>query len=572
MLSDRLTGRLHRAAPLAISALAFLFFALFLFWPIAVSIRSAFLVDGRFTLALLVETLRHPVYLEGLGNSLLVACASTLASLLLAAPLAVISDRFRFPGRELLGAALLLPLILPPFVGALGARQILGQAGALNALLFQLGWMDPAAPVDWLGQHRLAGIVAMNALHLFPIIYLNLSAALAAVDPSMEEAAASLGCPPGRRLLRITLPLTGPGLFAGCTLVFIWSFTELGIPLIFDFTRITPVQIFDGLKDLDGNPVPYALVVVVLIATVLLFSLSKAIAGPQNVVSSGRPAAVRSPRRLPLLPSLACSCLFVAVIAVSILPHTGVLLLAFADDWYNSVIPGKMTLAHFPEALGHPLALSSIRNSLLYASGAVLLDLVLGLGIAHVIVRTRVPGRRLLDLFSMLPLAVPGLVIAFGYLAMTREGAFFDFLSPGGNPALLLVVAYAMRRLPYVVRSAVAGYEQTSPALEEAARNLGASPLTTLRRITFPLISLHLVAGGLLAFAFSMLEVSDSLVLADRYPDFPLTKAIYTLLDALGSGPFLAAALGVWAMAFLGVTVLGARLVLGRRLGTILRS
>ncbi|HUF62544.1 MAG TPA: ABC transporter permease subunit [Verrucomicrobiales bacterium] len=572
MLSDRLTGRLHRAAPLAISAVAFFFFALFLFWPIAVSIRSAFLVDGRFTLSILVETLRHPVYLEGLGNALVVACASTLAALLLAAPLAILSDRYQFPGRELLGAALLLPLILPPFVGALGARQILGQAGAFNALLFQLGWMDPAVPVDWLGQHRLAGIVAMNALHLFPIIYLNLSAALAAVDPSMEEAAASLGCPPGRRLLRITFPLTAPGLFAGCTLVFIWSFTELGIPLIFDFTRITPVQIFDGLKDLAGNPFPYALVVVVLVTTVLLFSLSKIIAGPRNVVSSGRPAVARSTRLLPVLPSLACSALFILVIAVSILPHAGVLLLAFAEDWYNSVLPGKMTLAHFPEALGHPLALSSIRNSLLYASGAVLLDLILGLGIAHVIVRTQVPGRRLLDLFSMLPLAVPGLVLAFGYLAMTREGAFFDFLSPGGNPALLLVVAYGMRRLPYVVRSAVAGYEQTSPVLEEAARNLGASPLTTLRRITLPLISLHLVAGGLLAFAFAMLEVSDSLILASRYPDFPLTKAIYTLLDSLGSGPFLAAALGVWAMAFLGVTVLGARLLLGRRLGTILRG
>jgi iron(III) transport system permease protein len=572
MLSDTSLSRLHRAAPLAITAAAFAFFAAFLFWPIAISIRSAFFVEGRFTLGILAETLRHPVYVEGLANSLLVACCSTAAALLLAVPLAILSDRYRFPGRDVLGAALLLPLILPPFVGALGARQILGQAGALNALLIQLGWMDPALPVDWLGQHRLAGIVAMNALHLFPIVYLNLSAALASLDPAMEEAAASLGCPPVRRLFRITLPLTSPGLFAGCILVFIWSFTELGIPLIFDFTRITPVQIFDGIKDLAGNPFPYALVVIVLAATVLLFSLGKAVAGPRDILSSGRPSIARTPRSLPLPLGAACTVLFVAVIALSVLPHAGVFLLAFAEDWYASVLPREFTFAHFPEALGHPLALSSIRNSLLYASGAVLLDLALGLGIAHVIVRTRTPGRRLLDLFSMLPLAVPGLVLAFGYLAMTREGAFLDFLSPGGSPALLLVAAYGMRRLPYVVRSAVAGYEQTSPALEEAARNLGASPITTLRRITLPLISLHLVAGGLLAFAFAMLEVSDSLILANRYPDFPLTKAIYTLLDALGSGPYLAAALGVWAMAFLAVTVLGARLVVGRRFGAIFRG
>ena len=135
----------------------------------------------------------------------------------------------------------------------------------------------------------------------------------------------------------------------------------------------------------------------------------------------------------------------------------------------------------------------------------------------------------------------------------------------------MLIIAYSVRRLPYVVRSAVAGFQQTSVSLEEAAQNLGASPARTLRRITIPLIAANLIAGGLLAFAFAMLEVSDSLILAQQQPHYPITKAIYSLLSALGDGPFLASALGVWAMIFLAITLIGASLALGKKLGALFR-
>jgi iron(III) transport system permease protein len=228
-------------------------------------------------------------------------------------------------------------------------------------------------------------------------------------------------------------------------------------------------------------------------------------------------------------------------------------------------------LHHFEQALGHNMALPSIQNSLKYAGLAVLLDLVLGVAIAYVVVRTNLVGRQFLDALAMLPLAVPGLVLAFGYLAMTQEGKLFDFLNPVRDPLILLVIAYAVRRLPYVVRSAAAGFQQTSVTLEEAAQNLGASPLRALRKVTLPLIAANLVAGGLLAFSFAMLEVSDSLLLAQRQQDFPITKAIYELYQLLGEGRFIASALGVWAMVFLGVTILGASMVLGKKLGAIFR-
>lgn len=548
------------------------FFALFFIWPIFETLRGAFVgTDGRLTLDYIAEVFRNPIYLEGLWNSLLMAIWSTLLTALIAVPLAVISDRYIFPGKTILGALILIPMILPPFVGAIGVKQILGQQGALNAFLESLGLMDPATPVDWLGQSRLWGVVIMNALHLYPILYLNVLAALANVDPAMEEAAENLGCTGFRKFRKITLPLIMPGLFAGGTIIFIWSFTELGVPLMFEFTRVTSVQIFYGIKDIGGNPFPFALVAVLLLSTVLLYAAGKFLFGRNTHAMMAKATSQGGPRPVGWLGALLCTGAFAGITFLAVLPHLGVILVAFSKDWYGTILPTGWTLSHFEAALGHNLTLPSIQNSLKYAGLATLVDLVLGIAIAYVVVRTKLAGRQILDAMAMLPLAVPGLVLAFGYLAMTQEGKLFGFMNPAVDPLAILVIAYSVRRLPYVVRSAAAGFQQTSVTLEEAAQNLGCPPLRTLRKITIPLIAANLLAGGLLAFSFAMLEVSDSLILAQKQEDFPITKAIYELYQLLGEGRFVASALGVWAMAFLAVTIIGASFVLGKKLGAIFR-
>lgn len=548
------------------------FFALFFVWPIFETLRGAFVgADGRLTGDYFAEVFRNPIYLEGLWNSLQMGVWSTLLTAAIAVPLAVISDRYLFPGKVLLGGLILVPMILPPFVGAIGVKQILGQEGALNALLEGLRVMDPAHPIDWLGEGRLWGVIIMNALHLYPILYLNVLAALANVDPAMEEAAENLGCTGFRKFRKITLPLIMPGLFAGGTIIFIWSFTELGVPLMFEFNRVTSVQIFYGIKDIGGNPFPFALVAVLLVVTVLLYASGKLLFGRDGHAMMARATSAGGPRPLGWLGGALCSAAFSAVLLVAILPHIGVILVAFSSDWYGSVLPSGWTLGHFEAALGHNLTLPSIQNSLKYAGLATALDLVLGVAIAYVVVRTKLAGRQVLDAMSMLPLAVPGLVLAFGYLAMTQEGKAFSFLNPTVDPLAILVIAYAVRRLPYVVRSAAAGFQQTSVTLEEAAQNLGCPPLRALRKITIPLIAANLLAGGLLAFSFAMLEVSDSLILAQRQQDFPITKAIYELYQLLGEGRFVASALGVWAMAFLALAIIGASVILGKKLGALFR-
>jgi iron(III) transport system permease protein len=549
-----------------------LFFVFFFLWPIGETLRGAFFTGGgRFTASYVAEVFRNPIYLEGLSNAFLLGIASTILATLLALPLALLSDRFLFPGKEILSALVLVPMILPPFVGAIGIKQILGQEGALNALLRSLGLMSVDHSIDWLGQGRFWGVVVMNALHLYPILYLNLVAALANLDPAMEEAAENLGCTGFRKFRRITLPLIMPGLFAGGTIVFIWAFTELGVPLIFEFTRVTSVQIFSGISDIGGNPFPFALVAVMLAASVLLYAASKCLFARDTHAMMPKATTLGGPRKAGPAISALCTFCFCAITLLAILPHVGLILVAFSRDWYGTILPSGWTLEHFEEALGHSLTLPSIQNSLKYASLATVLDVVLGIAIAYVVVRTKLPGREILDATAMLPLAVPGIVLAFGYLAMTQEGKLLGALNPIKDPLPILVIAYSVRRLPYVVRSAAAGFQQTSITLEEAAQNLGCPPLRTLMKITIPLIMANLLAGALLAFSFAMLEVSDSLILAQRQQDYPITKAIYELYQLLGDGRYIASALGVWAMAFLGTTILGAGLILGKKLGAIFR-
>jgi iron(III) transport system permease protein len=463
---------------------------------------------------------------------------------------------------------ILIPLVLPPFVGAIGVKHMLGVEGSFNALLTDLGLMSKDSPVDWLAKGRFWGIVAMNALHLYPILYMNISAALSNLDPAMEQAAENLGCPPARRLWRVTLPLAMPGIFAGSAIVFVWSFTELGVPLVFDYTRVAPVQVFDGIKDLTGNPAPYALVAIILVISAVVFGITKALFGRQTSGTQPRPKGRGGEVKLTGLRGVGCAMIFGFVFVLAALPHLGVVLLSLSEDWYKTVTPVVMSFQHFSDALGDPVVVPSIKNSLIYASGATLIDLVLGIAIAWVIVRSKIRGRALLDALVMLPLAVPGLVLAFGYLALSEQGRPLNFLiGNDGNPAALLIVAYAVRRLPYVVRSAVAGLQQSNPALEEAARSLGAGWFRTLRRVSLPLIGANLAAGCILAFAFAMLEVSDSLILAKQTEHFPITKAIYTLLSSLGNGHELAAALGVWAMVFLAIAITGAATLAGKRGG-----
>lgn len=551
----------------------------FLLYPIWLTVRGGFVDDPAtgdgFSLRHVALVFQDPVMRGGLFNALMIAIATTVMCVLIGVPLAIVSVRCSFPFKGLWNAGVLVPLILPPFVGAIGIKAILGREGALNTLL--------GTEWDILGTARFWGVVIALALHLYPIVYLNASASLANLDPALDEAGRITGAGFWRRLRSITLPLIRPGLFAGCAIVFIWAFTELGTPLVFEYYEVTSVQIFNGIKEMDGSATPFALTVVMLAMSVAFYLIGKLWLGRAGFASGGRASIGSTEKRLGPGGALAATAFFAIVTGAALIPHVGVVLSALAEpgSWYRSVLPMELTFANFGKALGDPLAYSSIRNSLVLSLAAALVDIALGVLIGYVIVRTTLKGRTLLDALAMLPLAAPGLVMAFGYVAMSLRWPFgkgdpmegwIDVVGAEPNPFPLLIIAYAVRRLPYVVRATVAGLEQIHKELEEAAVLFGCTPVGAVRKVVIPLIAANLLAGGLLAFSFSMLEVSDSLILAQQEAHFPITKAIYTFSFRLGDGMAIACGMGVWGMLLLTVTLVGVSLLLGRTLGAVFRA
>jgi iron(III) transport system permease protein len=567
---------MRQATAWLIFSIAMLIYFLFFLIPLGGVIKGGFIVDGGFTLEYITGVFSNPIYREGLFNSLLIGFGTTLLATLIALPLAWIANRFKFPLKGALTATLLVPMILPPFVGAIGFQQIFGQYGVLNSA-FNLG------AVDWLSDGRYIGVIVLQALSLYPIMYLNVAASLANIDHAMLEAAENMGCSGFTTFRRITLPLIMPGIFAGGTIIFIWGFTELGTPLIMNFTRCAPVQVFDALKEIGSNPFPYALVFIMLTVSVALYTLSKYAFGRQSFAMTSKAATTFAEIEVSGLKGFALMLPFLLIVFLALLPHFGVILTSFAEpgSWYRTVLPAAFTTGNYKEALGHSMTVSSIKNSLTYSVFAVLFNVVFGIAIAFVVVRSNLKLKGLLDGIAMLPLAVPGLVMAFGYLTVSaylsnletiKNSPFLlNLFDVRTNPTLFLVIAYSIRRLPYMVRSAVSGLQQTSVTLEEAAANMGASPLQTVRRITVPLITANLIAGAMLAFAFSMLEVSDGLMLAQREDYYPITKTIYELFQLIGTGLYVASALGVWAMLFLAVMLIGSSVLLGKKMGALFR-
>jgi iron(III) transport system permease protein len=554
------------AANGAVLLFLWLFFIVFMLYPLAYVFSNAFFTDSGFSLVFMKLMFSSPNNTIILANSVNLGLAVTLLTTVLSLPLAFLLVRYNFRGKGLLNGLILIPMVLPPFVGAIGMRQLLARFGSVNLLLLEMGVISQ--PIDWLGGGSFWGVVILEALHLYPIMYLNLAAALANVDPSLEEAAKNMGANSFRLFSTVTFPLMLPGYFAGAIIVFIWAFTDLGTPLVFEYREVIAVQIFNMVTDLHQNPMGYAFVVAVIALTLFFFYLSKRILGGGRYEMLGRGHVSSAARPASPTMTVIAYAVVLGISALALIPHLGVLLTSVTQRWFLTVLPTDYTFQFYKDVFSHDLALLSIKNSLLLSSLSTIIDVVLGVTIAYLLARKRVPGRSVLDALAMLPLALPGLVLAFGYVAAFSATP----LDARINPVPLLVIAYAVRRLPYMVRAAYAGFQQTSVALEEAAINLGATPMKALFQITMPLVFANLIAGAVLAFSFAMLEVSDSLILASKESYYPITKAIYALLGRIADGPYIASAMGMLGLLLLAASLFIAGRFFGRRMGELFRA
>ena len=474
---------------------------------------------------------------------------------ILALPLAYITSRFAFRGTALIQTLGFLPLIMPPFVGAVAMQLFFGRNGSVNLLLD-----------DWLGfkipfMEGLNGVIFVQSIHYFPFILINLSAALRNIDASMEEAAQNLGSSGFRLFRRIVFPLAMPGYIAGASLVFVKVFDDLATPLLLNVKDMLAPQAYLRVTSIGiADPMGYVIAVVLIVASVAAMALSALATRGIDYSTVQRGGGGLARRKLRPYESVLAYLTVMLILLLVLAPHAGLLLLSFSTVWSFSPLPDGYTMAHYARIFGESSLY--IKNTLIYASLAGLIDVVLGTAIAYLVLRTRLIGRDALDWAASAALAVPGIVLGIGYLR-----AFYGVKLWDGTPLaslwIVIVLALAIRRLPYALRACYAALQQISVSLEEAAENLGATKLRTVRRIVTPLMMGGMLAGFVTSFATAAVELSATLMLVQSNSDAPLAYGLYVLMQsAAGRGP--GAALGVIAVLLVAVCTVLSHFVIER--------
>ena len=522
------------------------FLLAFLIVPIGLVIYTAFVDESnRLTLGHFANFFGQTVFVESFLNSLWVSLASVAVATLIAVPLAYLTVRFEFRGALLIQTLGVLPLIMPPFVGAVAMQLIFGRNGSVNLLLND--WFGFTVPI----MDGLIGVTFVESIHYFPFILLNLVASMRNIDGAMEESALNLGAGGWRLFRRVIFPLAMPGYLAGATLVFVKVFDDLGTPLVMGVTNMLAPQAYLRITSVGiDDPQGYVISVIMIAFSILALGLAARVMKGRDYSTLQKGGNSLQRRRLSGWESVLAYGWIILVLLITLAPHFGILLMSFAKVWSFSVLPDAYTLEHYATVFTD--ARGMMANTLLYCLLAAGLDVVIGTAIAYLILRTNLPGRRWLDYMASAALAIPGLVLAIGYLRLFK-GVNLPFTdTPVVSTWVLIMLAYAVRRLPYALRSCMAALQQVHVSLEDAAQSLGATRMSTIRRVMVPLMMGGMLAGFVTSFITAAVELSATILLASAQSQAPMSYGIYLYMQSIaGRGP--GAALAVLAVVVVAV-------------------
>ncbi len=528
--------------PWALAGVVLAFLGVFLLLPIGQVIYTAFVTEtGAPTLGHFQNFFGQSLLRESFMNSLVVALASVFFASVIAIPLAYLTVRFEFRGALLIQTLGVLPLIMPPFVGAVALQLIFGRSGSVNLLLND--WFGFTVPI----MDGLVGVTFVESIHYFPFILLNLVAAMRNIDGAMEESALNLGAKGWRLFWRIIFPLSLPGYLAGAALVFVKVFDDLGTPLVMGVTNMLAPQAYLRITSVGiEDPLGYVISVIMIAFSILALWMAARVMKGKDYSTLQKGGNSLQRRQLRGWESVLAYGWVVFVLLVTLAPHIGILLMSFSKVWSYSVLPDSYTIAHYGTVFTDSKLM--IYNTLKYCLMAAGLDIILGTAIAYLIYRTQLPARQWLDYIASIALAIPGLVLAIGYLRLFK-GVNVPFTdTPMVATWFLIMIAYAVRRLPYALRSCMAALQQVHISLEEAANSLGAGKISTVRRVMVPLMMGGILAGFVTSFITAAVELSATILLTSAQSQAPMSYGIYLYMQSIsGRGP--GAALGVIAVA-----------------------
>lgn len=498
---------------------------------------------------------------EMLVNSLVFALGSSVLALVTGTVLAYVQVRTDVPFKGLLFAASLVPLIVPGILYA-AAWIFLGDPniGLINTLFFR-----PLFGADPVNVFSVGGMVWVQGLHLAPVAFLLMVAAFRAMDPSLEESAAMSGAPRRTILRKITLPLLRPALVAAALLMFVQSLESFEVPGLLGLQNgiyVFTSRIYFVLRQFPtdyGAAGAYALGLLAIAAAGVLLSgwLQRNARGYQTVTGKAfRPQPIRLGRARPWVGAAVIGYFLVTVVLpVGVLVYAS-LLKFYAAPSLEAI--RTMTLDNYATVVQMPLAGTALKNSLLLGVGSATVVMLLAAVVSWVVVRTRLPGRRVLDLLAFTPIVIPGLV-----LGLALSFVYLRVPLPIYGTLLILLISYCTRYLPYGMRYASSAMTQMSKELEESAMVFGASWAQTFRRILLPLASSGILAGWVYILVVSFRELSSTILLYS-----PGNEVLSVLIwEQFENGQFTTlAALGVCMVAIL-VALVVVAYRLGARVG-----
>lgn len=499
--------------------------------PIIMIVVRTFFVGTKLDWKLFPQIVFAPENLSAIINTIKIAFLVTVFGTLLGLFYAWLIGRSDIPLKGVMKALFTIPYMFPPFFGAMAWSLLLApRSGYLNKLFMQItGGSTPLLNINTIG-----GIVFVEVCYYFPFVFLQVVSALERMDPTLEESARIAGAGQWYVIRKITLPLVLPAIAAGAMLILISSLSHFGVPAILGFSNnifTLPTKIyqlinrsagsFQGIR--EGASLSILLVAVVVLALYLQKLVLRT--GHYDIIKgkSMRPMLIKL--RGAKIPLLVISLISLFVIVV--VPLFMIFIVGFLKAYGLPLKLQNLTLRNYIYILGQSkMVKDSILNSLFLSITSGVITMFLGVMIAYVVIKVKPRGKGFLEILSLLPYSIPGIVLAIGVI-LVWSGAFGVNLY---NTIWIILIAYIARYVSFAMKSASASLEQVHYSLEEAARSCGATHLESLRDITIPLIRPGMIAGFFLIFLPAMRELTTSILLYG-----PFTRTLGVAIYAINS-------------------------------------
>ena len=484
-----------------VTILGYVIVIVLLIYPLFNIFKASFISNetGKLSLSNYREFFSKTYYTKTILNSLMVSLVGTLGALVLGVPLAYFTSRFKIRGKTLLATFAVLSLLSPPFIGAYSWIIMMGNNGFLRQFFISIGINFPTI-------FGPAGIILVYSLQYYPFVFLLTSGALTAVDRSVEEAAENLGASAFTRFFRVTLPLVLPSVSAGGLMAFMMSLANFGTPMIIGRNfHVLPTMAYNLFtSEVGENPGMASTVSILLIIVSTLAIFFQRFASSRRKYSSTL-LNKQEVKTLRGLSNFGAHFVSYLIVAISTLPLAVVVVYSFRKTKGPVFHPGFGIQSY--QKIFHDVP-KAISNSLIFSVTAVIFIVIVGTLLGFVMARKRNLPAKLLDPLLMIPYIIPGTVLGIGFIVAFNGKPIYL-----AGTAMIIIMAYFIRRLPYSIRSSSSILKQIDPALEEAGINLGSPPGRTFRKVTLPLMIPGIISGAIMSWVTAVNELSSSIVL-----------------------------------------------------------